>query len=129
MIAKHLAFNNFFLCASPQYLASKGTPKSPNDLLEHQCIRYSYSRWQDWYLMADEKIKLTINNTISVNSVNGQKQLVLNGGGLTLMPLWAAKKELTDGSLVQVMPDHTFSPYEELSSTYAILFKARNGFS
>jgi len=123
MIAKHLAFNNFFLCASPQYLASNGTPKSPNDLLEHQCIRYSYSRWQDWYLMADEKIKLTINNTISVNSVNGQKQLVLNGGGLTLMPLWAAKKELADGSLVHVMPDHTFSPYEELSSTYAIYLK------
>ena len=75
------------------------------------------------YLMADEKIKLTINNTISVNSVNGQKQLVLNGGGLTLMPLWAVKRELTDGSLVHVMPDHTFSPYEELSSTYAIYLK------
>jgi DNA-binding transcriptional LysR family regulator len=123
MIAKHLAFNNFFLCASPQYLADKGTPESPEDLLAHQCIRYSYSRWKDWYLMADKRVKLAVNNTISVNSVNGQKQLVLNDCGLTLMPRWAAKKELKDGSLVHVMPDHTFSPYEEISSTYAIYLK------
>ena len=123
MIAKHLAINNFLLCASPQYLASYGTPQSPEDLVEHQCIRYSYARWQDWYLMAEQKTKLTISNTISVNSVNGQKQLVLNGSGLTLMPLWAVSKELKDGALVHVMPDYTFSPYEELSSTYAIYLK------
>lgn len=123
MIAKHLSLNNFFLCASPQYLANKGTPQSPEELIDHQCIRYSYSRWQDWYLMAKQRTKLAIKNTISVNSVNGQKQLVLNGGGLTLMPLWAVRKELKDGSLVHVMPKYTFSPYEELSSTYAIYLK------
>ena len=123
MIAKHLAFNNFLLCASPQYLASEGTPQSPEELIDHQCIRYSYSRWQDWYLMAEQRTKLTISDTISVNSVNGQKQLVLNGSGLTLMPLWAVRKELADGTLIQVMPEHTFSPYEELSSTYAIYLK------
>ncbi|WP_019026398.1 LysR family transcriptional regulator [Colwellia piezophila] len=123
MIAKRLDLNNFLLCASPQYLASYGTPQSPEDLVEHLCIRYSYARWQDWYLMAEQRTKLTISDTISVNSVNGQKQLVLNGSGLTLMPLWAVRKELADGSLIQVMPEHTFSPYEELSSTYAIYLK------
>ncbi|GAW95613.1 MULTISPECIES: LysR family transcriptional regulator [Colwellia] len=120
LIAKHLAYNNFLLCGSPQYLASKGTPQSPEELIDHQCIRYSYSRWQNWYLMADKRTKLTISDTISVNSVNGQKQLVLNDAGLSLMPLWAVKKELNDGSLINVMPEYTFSPYEELSSTYAI---------
>jgi DNA-binding transcriptional LysR family regulator len=123
MIAKRLAFNNFLLCASPQYLASNGTPHYPEDLTDHQCIRYSYSRWKDWFLMAGKRTKLTINNTISVNSVNGQKQLVLNGTGLTLMPLWAVKKELDDGSLIQVMQEYIFSPYEVLSATYAIYLK------
>jgi DNA-binding transcriptional LysR family regulator len=123
MIAKRLAFNNFLLCASPQYLASKGTPDSPEDLVAHQCIRYGYSRWKDWYLMAEERTKLTINKAISVNSVNGQKQLVLNDTGLALMPFWAVKNELADGSIAQVMPEHIFSPYEELSATYAIYLK------
>lgn len=123
MIAKRLAFNNFLLCASPQYLANNGTPQCPKDLSEHQCIRYSYARWKDWFLMAETITKLVINNAISENSVNGQKQLALNHTGLTLMPLWAIKNELADGSLKHVMQDYTFSPYEELSATYAIYLK------
>lgn len=123
MIARRLAFNNFLLCASPNYLASKGMPNSPAELVNHQCIRYGYSRWKDWYLMADERTKLTINKAISVNSVNGQKQLVLNDTGLALMPYWAIKNELANGSTIRVMPEHTFSPYEELSATYAIYLK------
>ncbi len=123
LIAKRLAFNNFLLCASPQYLANKGTPHCPEDLINHQCIRYSYSRWKDWFLMAEERTKLTINNAISVNSVNGQKQLVMNGAGLALLPLWAVNNELEDGSLRQVMPEYVFSPYEEISATYAIYLK------
>ncbi len=123
MIAKRLAFNNFMLCASPQYLARKGTPLGPEDLIEHQCIRYSYSRWKDWFLMTKERKKIVINKDISVNSVNGQKQLVLNDTGLALMPFWAVKNELADGSIVRVMAEHVFSPYEELSATYAIYLK------
>jgi len=123
MIAKRLADNNFLLCASRQYLASKGTPDTPEDLINHQCIRYSYSRWKDWFLMAEQRTKLTINKAISVNSVNGQKQLVLNDTGLALMPFWAVKDELESGSICQVMPEHIFSPYEELSATYAIYLK------
>jgi len=49
--------------------------------------------------MAEKRTKLTINHVISVNSVNGQKQLVLNITGLALIPLWAVKDELANGSL------------------------------
>lgn len=123
MIAKRLAFNNFLLCASPAYLAANGTPGYPEELTNHQCIRYSYSRWNDWFLMADERTKLTINNAISVNSVNGQKQLTLCGSGLALIPLWAVKDEIESGALIHVMEEIVLSPYEELSSTYAIYLK------
>jgi DNA-binding transcriptional LysR family regulator len=123
MIAKRLAFNNFLLCASLKYLDNNGTPLCPEDLAGHQCIKYSYARWQDWFLMTEKITKLTINHAISVNSVNGLKQLVLNDTGLALIPRWAVKDELADGSLIQVMQRYTFSPYEELSSTYAIYLK------
>ncbi len=123
MIAKQLAFNNFMLCATPRYLANHGVPDNPDDLAQHTCIRYSYARWQDWFLMAKKRTKLLINNTISVNSVNGQKQLLLNDAGLTLMPIWAIKDELANGSLVHVMQEYTLSPYEELSATYALYLK------
>jgi DNA-binding transcriptional LysR family regulator len=123
MVAKKLTSNNFLICASPEYLTNHGTPRHPVDLANHQCIRYNYSRWKDWFLMTDIKTKLTINKAISINSVNGQKQLVLNNTGLALIPLWAVKNELANGSITQVMPEFIFSPYEELSATYAIYLK------
>ncbi len=73
--------------------------------------------------MTEKRSRIVIKKAISVNSVNGQKQLVLNDTGLALMPFWAIKNELADGSVSQVMPEHTFSPYEELSATYAIYLK------
>ncbi|CAA0098845.1 HTH-type transcriptional regulator DmlR [BD1-7 clade bacterium] len=123
MIAKRLASNNFLLCASPQYLAVKGTPHAPEDIVDHQCIQYSYTGWKDWFLMSEERTKLITKKAISVNTVNGQKQLVLNDTGLALMPFWAVKSELDDGSITHVMPEHIFSPYEALSATYAIYLK------
>ena len=120
MIAKRLTYNDFILCSSPQYLAEKGAPTSPYALKDFDCIRYSYRNWKDWYLMGDETEKLSIDTGLCVNSVNGQKQLLLNNAGLGLMPLWAIHDELSSNKLVHVLPEHTFSPYEVLSATYAI---------
>ncbi|MCG7588613.1 substrate binding domain-containing protein, partial [Photobacterium sp. OFAV2-7] len=123
MIAKKLLANNFLLCASSEYLAKRGTPDSPQSLSNHQCIRYGYAGWREWYLMEDPINRLDIDGAITVNTVNGQKQLLLNNAGLALMPLWAVQKELQSGELINVLPQHTFSPYEVISSTYAIYLK------
>ncbi|MEH6578634.1 MAG: LysR substrate-binding domain-containing protein [Amphritea sp.] len=123
LVAKRLAYNNFLLCSNPGYLAKQGEPQSPDEISNYSCIRYGYAGWRAWYLMADKAIKLAINGGITVNTVNGQKQLLLNQGGLALIPLWAVREELKTGALVHVLPEHTLSPYEILSSTYALYLK------
>ncbi|KGJ87026.1 LysR family transcriptional regulator [Colwellia psychrerythraea] len=123
LIALKLVDNNFLLCASPQYIADNGSPDSPFKLMEYDCIRYEYSGWRNWFIMDEKPTKLAINSSLTIRSINGQKQLILNHAGLALMPEWAVKDELENGSLVQVLKQHTFSPYESLSSTYAIYSK------
>lgn len=123
MIAKRLAYNNFLLCSSPGYLNKHAKLNTPFDLNSHQCIQYSYARWKDWFLMDGQATKIDIAHGLAVNSVNGQKQLLLSHAGLALMPLWAVRNELESGHLVHVLPEYTFSPYEEISSTYAIFLK------
>lgn len=123
LIASKLTDNDFLLCATPQYLATNGTPEMPDDLINFNCISYGYSGWRDWYLMGDKPRKLAIKAGLVVNSVNGQKQLVLNHAGLVLAARWAVNSELENGSLVQVLAQHCFSPYERLSSTYALYLK------
>lgn len=38
LIARKLASNHRVLCASPEYLKSRGTPKTPKDLQQHDCL-------------------------------------------------------------------------------------------
>lgn len=123
LIARKLAANNFLLCASPQYLAQYGLPDSPQSLANFNCIRYGYARWRDWFVINDKPEKLTIAHSLTVNSVNGQKQLILQHAGLALIPLWAVTDELKSGQLTQVLREYEFSPQEEISSTYAIYLK------
>lgn len=123
MVGKKLMDNNFLLCASDDYLSRSAALLSPAGLTDHQCILYRYSGWQDWFLMEEKAIKLSIKHGLSVNSVNGQKQLLLNHAGLALMPYWAVKNEIENGKLVHVLPEYQFSPYERLSSTYAVYLK------
>jgi DNA-binding transcriptional LysR family regulator len=123
LIALKLVDNDFILCASPQYLADNGLPDSPFQLMDFDCIRYEYSGWKNWFLMHEKPTKLAIKSSLTIRSINGQKQLILNHAGLALMPKWAVKGELENGSLVQVLKQYIFSPYESLSSTYAIYSK------
>ena len=51
VIARRIAPNRRLLCASPAYLAQRGTPKIPSDLARHDCIGIrqgddAYGQWR-----------------------------------------------------------------------------------
>lgn len=123
LVARKLQNNDFILCASPEYLELAPELICPQDLTDHQCIRYSYAGWQHWYLIGEELEKLSIGGGLEVNTVNGQKQLLLSHCGIALIPLWAVASELADGRLQQVLAEYRFSPQATPTATYAIYLK------
>lgn len=123
MIATKLSINDFVLCASPTYLKANGSPLILEDFSNHLCIKYGYAGWGNWFLKGDKLESIEIENSIEINTVNGQKQLVLNHGGLALIPFWAIKEELDNGELIQVMSDYSFCPNVKETAVYAIFFK------
>lgn len=120
LIAKKLMNNHFILCASPSYLAHRSMPKTAADLAQHDCLIYGFKGWHNWYILNNKPSKIEIPYYMEINSVNGQKQLILNGGGVALLPQWAIDEELNNGKLVQLLPQSTFSPCNYETSTYAI---------
>lgn len=123
MIATKLSINDFVLCASPTYLKVNGSPLRLEDLSNHLCIKYGYAGWGNWFLKGDKLESIEIENSIEINTVNGQKQLVLNHGGLALIPFWAVKGELDRGELVKVMSDYSFCPNGKETAVYAIFLR------
>ncbi|PST87555.1 LysR family transcriptional regulator [Photobacterium sp. NCIMB 13483] len=120
LIAKKLMNNHFILCASPSYLAHRSMPKTAADLAQHDCLIYGFKGWHNWYILNNKPSKIEIPYYMEINSVNGQKQLILNGGGVALLPQWAIDEELNNGKLVQLLPQSTFSPCHYETNTYAI---------
>lgn len=123
MVARKLSANDFKLCASPAYLKQHGCPLLLEDLANHLCIKYGYAGWGNWFLKSETLTIIETKKSMEVNTVNGQKQLVLNHGGLALLPLWAVKKELHCGELVQVMHEHDFCPHGKDTDVYAIFLR------
>lgn len=46
LIATRLAARTLHVCASPAYLASRGTPQQPGDLSRHNCLQGTLDHWR-----------------------------------------------------------------------------------
>lgn len=112
MIAYPIASNKRFLCASPAYLASRGTPKQPTDLTSHCCIvlRENEEDVSLWRLRQDGS-ETAVRVTAALNSNDGEvtRAWALAGKGIILRSEWAVAENLRTGQLVTVLDDWTIS--------------------
>ncbi len=109
MKGRKLAEDRRILCASPGYLAENGTPKTPGDLAHHSLIAFSEltSKTLLWGKEVDgafdprqDNCKLIVDDGLS------QKLATMAGLGISVNSLWSVYKELREGSLVRVLPEH-----------------------
>jgi DNA-binding transcriptional LysR family regulator len=104
----HLASNHKIVCASPKYLKKHGTPKEPEDLLNHNCIIFGENK--AWEFRNIKTKKITKLNKIdgNIKCDNGEiiKELTLLGLGITLKSSRDVSDELKSGKIVQLLPDY-----------------------
>tara|TARA_B100000745_G_scaffold169420_1_gene110870 strand:+ start:444 stop:1358 length:915 start_codon:yes stop_codon:yes gene_type:complete len=108
IIQRHLANVSWHLFASPDYLARTGTPQSPYDLLKRQSLKVG---WQPatghWSLEKTDGLKTTIpfSPQLCSDDMTTLKQAAAKGLGIVSLPAYTCRDELSDGSLVRVLPD------------------------
>lgn len=54
LVAKSLSPYRLMICASPSYLARRGTPMAPEDLSQHECLSFSPAALAHWRLAHGE---------------------------------------------------------------------------
>jgi DNA-binding transcriptional LysR family regulator len=125
LIARKLAPCRQVLCASPAYLAQRGEPERPEDLLEHNCILYSLvSSPREWRLVgADGEVHVVpINGSLQSNNGLVNRAAALAGGGIALLPTFYLGDQLRSGDLKPVLCK--FKPQE--IAVYAVYPERRN---
>lgn len=106
LIARRLAPIQFVMCASPAYLEQMGTPQSPDELSEHQCLVYSLIRDFEYWHLSDSngrEIRVKIRPYLKASTGEFLKDAAVEGLGIILLPSFIAYKEIERGALVQIL--------------------------
>lgn len=95
--------------ASPAYLAARGAPVTPHDLLEHRCINYRWApegadhRWQ--FERGGEAFEVRVDGAITVNDTNLITRFALDGLGFAYILEDVVAEYLAAGRLVRVLDE------------------------
>ncbi|QHE83683.1 LysR family transcriptional regulator [Hydrogenophaga sp. BPS33] len=98
------------LVASRDYLRRHGTPRTPQDLAQHDCLHYP--RAQDtpaWHFRAREgrrkaeRVTVPVSGPFSANNSEALRDAALAGLGIALVPDFSAQAALQSGKLVEVL--------------------------
>jgi len=118
LIARRLSALKRVICASPDYLLRAGTPKIPEDLLLHDCLRYGREGQNGWELLREGKRKLLdVHGPMVSNNGEVLRHAAVAGLGLVLLPEFIVESAIKGGALVEVLSDFYPEPLT-LSAVY-----------
>lgn len=108
--ARKLGTYQAMLVASPAYLAERGAPKVPADLLNHTCLHYRFpnsGKLEPWPLRrAPGEPELVLPTSMICNNIEARLCFALQGLGIAFLPEFSIRKALADGQLCPVLADH-----------------------
>lgn len=112
LIAIPLGTTRRVLCASPAYLAARGTPRTPEDLAGHDCINYAGLAASDvWTFVKDKAtIAVPVHTRLVVGSVEGACAAARAGIGITIAFAYQLQAGLERGALTTVLDDFQPAP-------------------
>jgi DNA-binding transcriptional LysR family regulator len=98
------------IVASPAYLAARGVPSTPEDLLNHACHHHKYpttGKLERWPLATDgADVDIVLPVTSVASTLEPQICLAEEGFGLACLPQFAIREQLRQGTLVSVLEDY-----------------------
>jgi DNA-binding transcriptional LysR family regulator len=115
MVARKMAMTIRVLCAAPSYLTHHGTPHSPDDLLQHNCLRLARRHYLDdlWRFRRDgSEFEVRVRGKLSSGDGAVLHEWALSGEGISWEALWDVSDDLASGRLVHIMPEYQSSQME-----------------
>lgn len=111
LVARALAPVRMLACASPGYLAARGTPASPAELAHHDCLPYGHSRGVEWQFQQDGKpLGIAIAGRLRANNGELARDAAIAGLGIALLPEFMLSEALEEGRLLPLLEAYAPPP-------------------
>ncbi|MEH3126189.1 LysR family transcriptional regulator [Agrobacterium cavarae] len=123
LMARRLFSSRRVIVASPDYLKKHGTPKTPEDLDQHNCIGFNFRRSLDERPFRDpgnDSVYIkAITGNIQVSSGSIKRQLCLLGVGIGRIGEFHVRPDIEAGQLVPILEDYNGGDTELVHAVYA----------
>jgi DNA-binding transcriptional LysR family regulator len=110
LVARQLASNRRVLCASPDYLQRHGTPRTPAELADHDCLLLVGSQGrQDIWHFSDRRgreIVQRVQGRFESNQGALLRDAAMAGLGIAMHSVWHVHEQLSRGELQVLLPDY-----------------------
>lgn len=112
LVVRRIGTIRYIVCAAPGYLAARGRPATPEDLLQHECVRRVRAgsgeerRWRFNDPATREPFELAVPGALSLGLNDALIAAALTGTGLVQLHGYMAEALIAEGRLVQVLADY-----------------------
>ncbi len=106
LIVRQIAEIGWVVVAAPSYLAARGIPQRPEDLMEHDCLLHISARSGIWrFVGPDGPLEVPVRGRLSVNVLGAAHRAALAGAGIAMMPDLEIAEDIRTGRLVRLLGD------------------------
>jgi len=103
LIARKIASLPFIFCAAPAYLDRAGTPQTPEDLSQHDCVVFRYPtdrRFLPWSFMVNgQLVNAKLNPSFISDDIDIIAKIAVSGGGIARLASFVAQPLIDAGQL------------------------------
>ncbi len=120
LMALRVGITHRVVCASPAYLARHGTPRTPGDLANHNCIIYGgYQAPDVWtFVRGQTDVVMTVRPRLVVSTADAACDAAKAGIGLTRVFSYHVASAIQEGTLTTVLDEYRPAPLP-ISLVYA----------
>lgn len=140
-VAQVIGTMSLILIGSPDYLARYGTPLTPEDLTQHQCIavappggsryhwRFAKRNVRKHSTKAEHVEFMPKGNFMVMDELDAVVDAALVGLGLTVVSADLVLEHLRNGSLIRLLPNYEISGSDPVQVEIIMQYPARNQIS
>lgn len=101
--ARIFGYLSYCLCASPAYVAARGWPKTPHDLMQHDCLTDRSAS-----ISFNDNICVRVNPRWASNSGIALRSAARKGLGIASLPVSVIRQDLVDGKVIALEEEWSF---------------------
>ena len=126
LIVRKIGASRRLVCASPSYLKAAGTPRTPSELSEHNCLTFRSTPGKNLWRFrgAEGSVEVRVSGSLFADSGEVLSALAFADLGIVLVPNWLVGIHIREGRLRELLTDYEVLP--EGTPLYAVYPRQRH---